>query len=111
MHTKALMIQNYARHMIAICAAAIIVAAFLYGTFLLLAVERTATRAKADAQATAIASELGLLQSQYLAQTQTLTPALAAELGFVTPKSADIAYVDTNTRALSLNNVNNAIVR
>ena len=104
MYTRALYIQHYARRFTALFAVIIVVSAFLYGAFLLIAVERTATRASAEAQIQSLSSDLGLLQSHYLDLTQALTPERAAALGFVTPSVAQIAYVDTtNIQALSLN--------
>ncbi|HEX8994137.1 MAG TPA: hypothetical protein VF803_02695 [Candidatus Paceibacterota bacterium] len=98
-----LAIQHYARRTVAFSAALIVLAVFLYGAFLLIAVERTAKRTTAEAQIATLSSEVGMLQSQYLAEMRTITPERATVLGFVAPKQSDIAYVDENTRALTLN--------
>jgi len=104
MHTTALKIELYGRRVTAFFGVVIAVSALLYGVFLLLAVEHTASRAKMESAVRALSSELGTLQSQYLAATRELTRERAQELGFVVPNAAATVYASAPSRVLSLNN-------
>ena len=78
---------------------AITLSAFLYGTFLLETVAQAASRTSAERQIKEISSQLSILEGQYLAATQTLTPTRAKALGFVPP--ATVSTVIINDKAAS----------
>ncbi|MDE1924777.1 MAG: hypothetical protein KGH79_01170 [Patescibacteria group bacterium] len=78
------------------------VSAFLYGVFLLEAVAHTAALQSAEAQVIALNAKLGDLESQYLAQTASLTPERAAALGFVVPADITTVFVTAASKSLSL---------
>ncbi len=102
--SKAAVLEHLLKRLAAASAAVIAVSAFLYGAFLLVAVLHTATRAKPEAAIETLSAELGTLQSRYLAETQTLTPQRAKELGFVVPEPAALVYASEPSRALSFTN-------
>jgi hypothetical protein len=75
---------------------------FLYGIFLLEAVIHTASRQTAERQTQELSGKLSVLETQYLEQTQALTPARAAALGYVKPSSVAVVSSGSPSRALSL---------
>ena len=105
MYAKVAKIHFYGTRIMALCALIIALSAFLYGIFLLMAVERTAARSTAESSIQALSGHLAELQSQYLSETQALTPGRAAELGFVTPKKSDTLFAQAPSRTLSFENV------
>ena len=107
MYAKVATIEIYAKRLGAFFVAVIALSALLYGIFLLIAVERTSTRTSAENQAASLGSSLGLLQSQYLADTANITPEQALALGFVVPPAGAVVYASAATGALSLNNGRN----
>ena len=66
------------------------------------AVAHTAGRARAGHAITEIKSKLSLVEREYLSATQTLTPARAQALGFVTPKTVATVYAAVSSHALTL---------
>jgi hypothetical protein len=78
------------------------ISSFLYGVFLLEAVAHTAGRASAERQVRDLSAKLSDLETQYLASTQSLTPARAQSLGFVTPTVVTTVYTNAASHSLSL---------
>jgi len=104
-HARVAQIEWYTKRIAALCAAGIAVSAFLYGTFLLIAVEHAATRSKVESQITMLSGEVSSLQIQYLSAMQSITPDRGLALGFVAPDASNVAYADASAPTLSLNNV------
>ncbi len=94
--------QLYLTRSIAALAGICVLSVFLYGVFLMLAVEHTASRTALQNKVDSLTVELGSLESQYLQQTREMTPERAHELGFVTPKDTAAVFADADTRSLSL---------
>jgi hypothetical protein len=82
-----------------ICAASV----FFYGTFLLLAVGHTASRAHAATTVKELKGKLSVLEGHYLDSTQSLTPQYAASLGYVHPAEVATVYASTPTESLTIN--------
>lgn len=100
---KALALYNqYSRSAFALLACVCAASAFLYGVFLLEAVGHTAARARAANDITVLKSKLSDLESQYLAATQSITPALAQSLGFVPPATVATVYATDASEVLTL---------
>jgi hypothetical protein len=76
----------------ALFVAVIVVSLFLYAIFLLEAVAHTASRAHAETDIEAMATELSSLETQYLTLTRSVTPERAALLGFVAPTSVTTVF-------------------
>lgn len=101
---QALALYNrYSRSAFAVLAFVCAASVFLYGTFLLLAVGHTASRARAAQDVQDLKSKLSVLENQYLADTQALTPAYAASLGYVKPDEVATVYAAQPAEALTLN--------
>lgn len=94
---------RYARTAFAVLAFVCAASVFLYGTFLLLAVGHTASRANTADAVQELRGKLSSLEGQYLAATERLTPQYAAELGYVRPASIATVYAAAPTHALTLN--------
>ena len=95
MNSHTLTLQHY--HMYVSRTAAVLamlcaLSVFLYGIFLLMAVQHTAARASAERHTGAIVAGLGNMEMQYLSQQKALTPQYAASLGFVRPKDISTVY-------------------
>jgi hypothetical protein len=102
MHTKRLDVwQLYLSRSIAALVSVCALSVFLYVVFLMLAVQHTAARTSAQREVDALTVHLSGLETQYLAKTKELTPARAAELGFVQPHLVSAVFADTNARTLS----------
>lgn len=84
----------------AVLAACIALCALLYGIFLLEAVANTAKRTAAEREARVLASSASSLEGQYLASTRELTPARAAELGFVPPATTTTVFASAGSLSL-----------
>jgi hypothetical protein len=82
-----------------VCAASV----FLYGTFLLLAVDHAARHAHAASSLQELKAKLSTLENQYLAATQAITPSYAARLGYVRPSSVETVYATPPAQTLTLN--------
>jgi hypothetical protein len=89
----ALTYQPYLPRVAAALAVVCALSAFLYSVFLLEAVAQAASRTSAERQIHDISSELGVLEGQYLAATQSLTPARARALGLVAPAQVSTVVV------------------
>ena len=76
---------------------------FLYGIFLLMAVEHTAARATAERKVDTIVAKLGNLETQYFSQQKTLTPQYAASLGFVKSKNISTVYAAATELTINAN--------
>ena len=101
---RALALYNrYSRSIFALLAFVCAASVFMYGTFLLLAVGHTASRAHAAQSVKEIKSDLSALESRYLAATQSLTPQYAASLGYVRPAQVATVYAQQPAKGLSLN--------
>ena len=99
--TPLLLYHLYVRRMVALLAAVIILCAFLYAFFLLEAVSHAASQAAARRQVAALSSKVGVLQTQYLSATRSLTPERAKNLGFVPPAAVVTVYADQGTLTLN----------
>jgi len=104
MNARVAHITMYSKRAAAFFALCIAISSFLYGAFLLIAVEHTASRAKTNTAIQSLSYELDTLQGQYLAATQAITPQRAQELGFVEPNAAATVFASVPSRTLSLNN-------
>jgi len=102
MHTRAILLEFYCKLIAAFSVLVFVLSSFVYVTFLLLAVGHTEARAQAESDIKEMSSELGGIQAQYIAATQTVTPERAAVLGFVQPESSAVTYIDTAVRNFSL---------
>ena len=94
--------QPYIPRVAALFAIATAISLALYGTFLLEAVLHTASRSSAERQIQSISEKLSALETQYLAQTQSLTPQEAAALGYVVPRDISQVYEEGQASSLSL---------
>lgn len=94
--------QLYLTRTIAVLAGVCALSVFLYGVFLMLAVEHTATRTALHEKVDELTAELGNLESQYLRGTRELTPERAYELGFVKPVDKSAVFADADARSLSI---------
>ncbi len=104
MPIRALSLYNrYARTAFAALAFVCAASVFLYGTFLLLAVDHTANRAHAASVVKELKGKLSSLESQYLAATQAITPTLAQSMGYVRPQKVATVYAQNPDHALTLN--------
>ena len=94
----------YVSRVLALLAGICALAVFLYGTFLLIAVGHTAARTTAQEVINHTGVGVTELEVRYLAETKSLTPERAAELGFVTPLGASVStvFATAATRSLSL---------
>lgn len=97
----AVMYQPYVSRTIALLAVALTVSVFLYSAFLLEAVAHAASKTTAESQVEKISESLSTLENRYLALTQSITPAKASALGFVTPTSVDSIYAKGESGSLS----------
>ena len=93
--------QIYVSRSIAVLAGICALAVFLYGVFLMIAVEHTATRTAVQSQVDALTLQLGSLETQYLTESRTLTPEYAAQLGYVTPTQTTAVFTDSDANSLS----------
>lgn len=93
----------YARRVVAVLVALIVVSVFMYGFFLLEAVSHAASHAQARRDIASLSSKVGKLQSQYLSATKALTPERARALGFVAPAHVATVYADQSALSLSAN--------
>lgn len=86
--------------LIAVCALAV----FMYGIFLLLAVEHAAVATAANNTIESLAAHVGDLEAQYLTATRAITPEVAAQLGFVAPDPSMVStvFATASYNALSL---------
>lgn len=81
-----------------LCAASV----FLYGAFLLLAVEHAAALTDAQGKIQDMSAQVSDLEARYLAAEKALTPERATELGFTAPKEVTTVYASGPARTLSL---------
>jgi len=102
MYRVTLQYQPYIPRVIAFLAVVCALCAFIYGFFLLEAVAHAAARDSAESQIQTITKKLSALEAQYLAATQSLTPARAQELGYVVPQSVTAVFKQGSDRVLSL---------
>ncbi|MCX6820210.1 MAG: hypothetical protein NT019_02955 [Candidatus Adlerbacteria bacterium] len=103
MNTKSLALyQVYLSRSIALLAGVCALSVFLYGTFLLLAVEHTAARTAIGKQVSETTLQLSTLEAEYLAKTKELTRASAVTLGFTTPVAVAAVFETGDARSLSL---------
>ena len=78
----------------------IVVSAFLYGMFLLMTVMHAAARQSAQVHIRDLATQVGVLETEYLQKTESITPATITQLGLVKPTVVSTVY--TNADSLSL---------
>ncbi len=94
--------QAYLSRTAAVLAGLCAVSVFLYGIFLLLAVEHTASRSAAQNQINTLTAQLGTLETQYLGETQNITPQTASALGFVAPVEVSTVFAGKSASTLTL---------
>ncbi|HVY72911.1 MAG TPA: hypothetical protein VG984_02600 [Candidatus Paceibacterota bacterium] len=99
---KLALYQLWLSRSIAALAAVCALSVFLYGVFLMLAVEHTAARTALQTQVDTIVLHLSTLETEYLQQTRELSPERAAELGFVAPTETAAVFTNSDARSLSL---------
>ena len=80
------------------------VSVLLYGIFLLEAVAHAASQTAAQRRIGQLSVQLGDLEAQYLAYSQSLTEQRASQLGFIAPKEVSTVFATAATQALSLGN-------
>ena len=102
MHSRATILEFYCKLAAAFSVLVFVISSCVYVIFLLLAVGHTEERAHAEASIKEVSSELGGIQAQYIAATQSVTPERAAALGFVQPESNAVTYIDATVRNFSL---------
>jgi hypothetical protein len=73
---------------------------FLYGALLLGAVSHAAGRTAAGTQVRSLNHAVSTLEGKFLADTQSLSPEKAAQLGFVAPVSVATVYAGQGTLTL-----------
>jgi hypothetical protein len=103
--TKTLNIARYHLYLTRIMAALAVtcaVAIFLYGTFLLLAVEHAATATADQHTYDVLAAHIGDLETQYLTATRSITPQSAAALGFVAPQTVSMVFATASYNLVSM---------
>jgi hypothetical protein len=88
--------------LLALLSLTLALAILLYATLLLSAVSHTAARASAEREMQALSSKISTLEGAYFEATRTVTPELAAELGFVPPTSTVVVFADAERGALTL---------
>jgi hypothetical protein len=93
--------QPYLARVAAVLAIITALSLFLYGIFLLEAVAQAGARNSAERQIHTISSDLSVLEGQYLAQTQALTPERAQQLGYVAPKQVSTVVTTSAPSPLS----------
>ena len=76
---------------------------FLYGIFLLMAVEHTAARSEAQRQIETVSAHVSDMEMRYLSLQRSLTPERAQALGLVTPSEVSTVYATAATRSLTIN--------
>ena len=84
--------NSYCMRAAAGLAVASVVAVFLYGAFLLMAVSHTARLSQAEEGIRTIQGAMSSLESEYLTRSATLTLARAQSLGFVEPTEEWVVY-------------------
>jgi len=84
--------------LIGICALSV----FLYVVFLMLAVGHTASRTASRDAIDKLTVEVSALESSYLRDMESITPARASELGFVTPTDVTPVFAQDTRAPLSL---------
>lgn len=99
--TRLNLYQIYLSRTIAALSGICLVSVFLYGIFLMLAVEHTATRTAMQDRINELTVELSTLEAQYLTHTRALSPERAAELGFVKPTTTSAVFAGADVRSLS----------
>lgn len=95
-------LEQYAARATVFLCAAVAVSLFLYGAFLLTAVQHTAARAAAERSINSATARLSVLEERYLTQTQWLTRERAAALGFVAPARVTTVFSNAQNTALTL---------
>lgn len=94
--------QAHVSRALAVLSGTLVLAIFLYGALLLLAVAHAAKLSAAEQEIATLSGEVATLQNQYLSHTKALSPKQAQELGFVAPKESAVVYASA-AKPLSLN--------
>ncbi len=77
-------------------------AAFLYGVFLLMTIMHATVQQGAQANIQILTTQVSTLETQYLHETEAITPTTATQLGFVVPADVSTVYASQNAPTLSL---------
>ena len=94
--------EQYASRATVALGAALAISLFLYGAFLILAVEHTAARAAAEQKIAAESTRLSALEGRYLTQARDFTLERAMALGFVQAAQTITLFSDAKNSALTL---------
>lgn len=94
--------QLYLSRAIAVLVGVCALSVFFYLVFLMLAIGHTATRTQAQNKIDQLTAHVSTLETNYLRDMDTLTPARASELGFVTPTSVTPVFAQDTGHPLSL---------
>lgn len=94
--------MQYAGRTMAVLAGICAVAVFAYGVLLLMAVAHAAKITDTQDQESALATQVSVLENQYLAGSEALTEDEATSMGYVTPSDVSLVYTQ-ETEALSFN--------
>ena len=93
--------ELYNKRIFALLGSFVALCVFAYGALLLGAVAHTAHRTEAQGQIEHLNAQVSRLESQYLTQTQTLSPERAAALGFVAPQQVATVFASVHTLTLA----------
>jgi hypothetical protein len=94
--------QLYVTRSIALLMCVCAVSVFLYCTFLMLAVQHTASRTALQSKVDDLTLELSTQETQYLSDMKQLTPEHATELGYVVPTQVTPVFTDNSGETLTL---------
>lgn len=94
--------QLYLSRTIAVAGGICALSVFLYVVFLMLAVEHTAKHTALQNSIDSMTIRVSALETNYLKNMRSLTPARAAELGFVAPPTVTPVFAHNDGRPLSL---------
>lgn len=94
--------QLYLSRTIALLMGVCALSVFFYLVFLMLAVGHTASRTASQDAIDALTVDVSSLETSYLRDMETITPARATELGYVLPKDVTPVFAQDSGHALSL---------
>ncbi len=94
--------QIYLSRSIALLVCVCALSVFLYCTFLMIAVEHTASRTAFQSKIDDLTLQLSTQETSYLSDMQELSPEHATALGYVVPDNVTPVFASTDGQPLSL---------
>ena len=94
-------IEEHQKILLRTALALLAISCVLYGYFLRAAITNVINRKMAEQSASALEASLGDLEARSLALRESITPALAAQMGFL--PIAKVSFISRNDSGLSLN--------